>query len=88
MFFYFIVNGKIWIYGGVFFPPGSQRPILSTDQIAMLDINTFVWSIPSLDPLNIPGIAYHTATLIYNINIMLISFGMLFFFKLAIYFKF
>jgi hypothetical protein len=42
----------------------------------MLDIVNLEWSIPPLNDTNIPGLAYHTATL--NGSVMILTFGKLF----------
>ena len=74
MFFLFIVNNKICIYGGIF----NSTNIPSTNQIAMLDPTTLTWSIPQLNPPNIPNLVYHTATQ-FGTD-MLLAFGKLLFF--------
>ena len=58
-FFYFVVNGKICIYGGI----DLARQTPPTEQIAMLDTTTLVWSIPPLQDPNIPNLVFHTLCL-------------------------
>ena len=67
--FYFIVEYKICIYGGLFNSP--TRP--ATNQIAILDTTSLVWSIPTLSNPNIPNLVFHTATQ-YG-TAMLLAFG-------------
>ncbi|GBC05063.1 hypothetical protein RclHR1_00600026 [Rhizophagus clarus] len=71
-----LLNGKIIIYGGFYTSADTPYNIPAKETIAMLDVNTLVWSLPTFDVRKhneIPNLAYHTATLVGTV--MIISFG-------------
>ncbi|RGB23700.1 hypothetical protein C1646_774135 [Rhizophagus diaphanus] len=71
-----LMHGKIVIYGGVFSPNDMQYNLPAKETIAMLDVNTLVWTIPEFDAREnnpIPKLFLHTATAIGNS--MFIAFG-------------
>jgi len=70
-------NGKIFVYGGVYFNDDTSYSMAAKGTIFMLDVITLVWSVPPLKDTNIPKLAYHTATL-YKAT-MIVAFGKLFF---------
>ncbi|CAB4386952.1 unnamed protein product [Rhizophagus irregularis] len=70
-----LIDGKIVIYGG-FFSSDDIQYIPAKETIAMLDVNTLVWSIPEFDARvdnPIPKLALHTATVMGEV--MVIAFG-------------
>ncbi|CAB4495219.1 galactose oxidase [Rhizophagus irregularis] len=71
-----LMHGKIVIYGGFFSSSDIQNNLPAKETIAMLDVNTLVWSIPEFDARvdnPIPKLALHTATVMGEI--MYIAFG-------------
>ncbi|CAB4495226.1 galactose oxidase [Rhizophagus irregularis] len=71
-----LINGKIVIYGGFFSSADTPYNIPAKKTIAMLDVNTLVWSIPNFDIRKenlIPNLAFHSGTAVGTV--MLIAFG-------------
>ncbi|CAB5391161.1 unnamed protein product [Rhizophagus irregularis] len=71
-----LMDGKIIIYGGFFSSDDTSYNLPARETIAMLDVNTLVWSIPAFDLREnnpIPKLAFHTATAVNTI--MFIAFG-------------
>ncbi|RGB29337.1 hypothetical protein C1646_672541 [Rhizophagus diaphanus] len=71
-----LIEGKIVIYGGFFSSDDTPYRIPAKKTIAMLDVNTLVWSIPNFDIREenlIPNLAFHTGTAVGTV--MLIAFG-------------
>ncbi|CAB4416564.1 unnamed protein product [Rhizophagus irregularis] len=71
-----LMDGKIIVYGGFFSSDGIPYNLPAKEPIAMLDVNTLVWSIPTFDIREnnpIPNLAFHTATVVNTI--MFIAFG-------------
>ncbi|CAB4416566.1 unnamed protein product [Rhizophagus irregularis] len=62
-----LIDGKIVIYGGRFSSDDIQYKLPAKETIAILDVNTLVWSIPEFDARidnPIPKLFLHTATAI------------------------
>ncbi|PKY49270.1 galactose oxidase [Rhizophagus irregularis] len=71
-----LMDGKIVIYGGYFSSGDIQYKLPAKETIAILDVNTLVWSIPEFDARidnPIPKLFLHTATEMGEI--MVIAFG-------------
>ncbi|POG76550.1 hypothetical protein GLOIN_2v1838068 [Rhizophagus irregularis DAOM 181602=DAOM 197198] len=71
-----LIDGKIVIYGGFFSSDDIQNKLPAKETIAILDVNTLVWSIPEFDARvdnPIPKLFLHTATAVGEV--MFIAFG-------------
>ncbi|RIA79221.1 hypothetical protein C1645_841232 [Glomus cerebriforme] len=69
-----LYDTKIFVYGGAYFNNDTLYKLPPNETFVMLDTTTLVWAIPSInDTTDVPKLAYHTATLLYDI--MIVAFG-------------
>lgn len=77
--FFSLVDDKIFVYGGSYFNGDTSYDMPAKKTFVMLDTVNLVWSIPPLNDTKVPELAYHTATLLIDKAVMILTFGKLFF---------